>query len=699
MRTVTLVGLLAGFALLSAAEAKGPDATAVLQNDLARIAAWEDGRTRGRGALDALSTDARVPVRLAAVRALGRLQVEVAEAPLVAALADASPAVRAEAAFALGQLPGVALAPLVARWAVESDRRVQHRLLEALGKRADPIEADALLVPAEHADAGLRARARVALALVARREAGRTAVSAEALAGWLGDPAVEGRRGAAYLLQRAKTLMDASTQKAALACAKDADAVVRLRCVSTLRRFGAATQPALLEATADADWRVQAAAVAGVLESPEAVGSVLAAAATRLSGDPAFLGTAAVQPLLVALDAARGLPAHKAITAAAQALLKASTKIAEPAAVAFGAQQVRCRAAAVLDAAKGKPKRLARCGSEGLPPVLMEVWTADVLAGGSGKRRFKRLKGFFEKTGSPGRVAVLGHVFSKEAEAARAKVAGKRGLKAREAAEALLAAALSDADPAVVGTAAEVVARLKAAGFEAHLLEAYRRMMAAEELEAVLGLFEAMAAIKSKRAVAVLEQHSMHPQRALRTAAAKALKAIVGANTRRAGLPPSMRLNEPIPAKSLAQPSKWTQAIVHTSKGPVTLRLLGDAARGTVKNFVRLAQKGFYDGKLFHRVVPGFVAQGGDPRGDGWGGPGYTIRCEINPQPYVTGAVGMALAGKDTGSSQFFITHAPHPHLDGGYTVFAQVEQGQAAVDALLVGDRIVRIELVRGTP
>jgi cyclophilin family peptidyl-prolyl cis-trans isomerase len=95
-------------------------------------------------------------------------------------------------------------------------------------------------------------------------------------------------------------------------------------------------------------------------------------------------------------------------------------------------------------------------------------------------------------------------------------------------------------------------------------------------------------------------------------------------------------------------------------------------------------------------VVPDFVVQGGDPRGDGWGGPGYTIRCEINPRPYGRGAVGMALAGKDTGGSQFFVTHGPQPHLDGGYTVFGQVREGMAVVDALTVGDRILAIELSR---
>jgi cyclophilin family peptidyl-prolyl cis-trans isomerase len=135
-------------------------------------------------------------------------------------------------------------------------------------------------------------------------------------------------------------------------------------------------------------------------------------------------------------------------------------------------------------------------------------------------------------------------------------------------------------------------------------------------------------------------------------------------------------------------------AILHTQRGPVHLRLLGDEAPGTVRNFVTLARKGYYDGLTFHRVVPDFVTQGGCPRGDGWGGPGYSIRCEINPVPYRRGTVGMALAGKDTGGSQFFICHSPQPHLDGRYTVFGEVVDGMEIVDLLQEGDRILRVEI-----
>jgi len=129
--------------------------------------------------------------------------------------------------------------------------------------------------------------------------------------------------------------------------------------------------------------------------------------------------------------------------------------------------------------------------------------------------------------------------------------------------------------------------------------------------------------------------------------------------------------------------------------GEIILALHAREAPLTVANFVSLVRDGYFDGTRFHRVVPNFVAQGGDPRGDGWGGPGHQIRCEINPRRYRRASVGMALAGKDTGGSQFFITHTPQPHLDGGYTLFGEVVEGMEIVDRLVQEDRILRARVV----
>jgi cyclophilin family peptidyl-prolyl cis-trans isomerase/HEAT repeat protein len=141
--------------------------------------------------------------------------------------------------------------------------------------------------------------------------------------------------------------------------------------------------------------------------------------------------------------------------------------------------------------------------------------------------------------------------------------------------------------------------------------------------------------------------------------------------------------------RAIARMGHPMTAVVTTTKGSFTIDLLPDEATLTVDNFIQLATRKYFDGITIHRVVPNFVMQDGDPRGDGNGGPGYQIRCEINEASYRRGAVGMALSGKDTGGSQWFVTHAPQPHLDGGYTVFGNVSEGMDVVDALVRGDVI----------
>jgi peptidyl-prolyl cis-trans isomerase B (cyclophilin B) len=135
-------------------------------------------------------------------------------------------------------------------------------------------------------------------------------------------------------------------------------------------------------------------------------------------------------------------------------------------------------------------------------------------------------------------------------------------------------------------------------------------------------------------------------------------------------------------------------ATIETDKGVIRLELFSDDAPGTVANFERLVADGFYDGLTFHRVIADFMIQGGCPKGTGTGGPGWKIKCETanNPRRHGRGALSMAHAGKDTGGSQFFITHRATPHLDGVHTVFGQVIEGQEVVDAIRVGDRMKRV-------
>jgi peptidyl-prolyl cis-trans isomerase B (cyclophilin B) len=139
---------------------------------------------------------------------------------------------------------------------------------------------------------------------------------------------------------------------------------------------------------------------------------------------------------------------------------------------------------------------------------------------------------------------------------------------------------------------------------------------------------------------------------------------------------------------------KNPHVIMETQKGTMKIELYPNEAPGTVKNFIGLVEKGYYDGLTFHRVIPDFVIQGGCPKGDGTGGPGYHIKCETkgNPHKHQRGSLSMAHAGKDTGGSQFFVCHSPQSHLDGVHTVFGRVVEGVDVVDKIRKGDKMTKV-------
>ncbi|MET0401555.1 MAG: peptidylprolyl isomerase, partial [Cystobacter sp.] len=265
---------------------------------------------------------------------------------------------------------------------------------------------------------------------------------------------------------------------------------------------------------------------------------------------------------------------------------------------------------------------------------------------------------------------------------ARVRLAALAAVTARPvpAAAAPVRALMAGEDAVVAVSAAGAAAALK----DAQALPQVRVL--AERVASEPDLAEPVAAglvvLAGTEAEGALRTWLEHPHANVRRVAAEALTQLTGQPVRapRVALPEDAPHPEPAP--------EGTSLTFRTLKGDFTVALDAEAPL-TSGNLVALARRGYFRGLSFHRVVPDFVAQGGDPRGDGEGGPGYSIRCEITHRRYARGTVGMALSGKDTGGSQFFVTYSPQPHLDGRYTAFGEVTRGLEVVDRRLEGDTL----------
>jgi HEAT repeat protein/cyclophilin family peptidyl-prolyl cis-trans isomerase len=257
-------------------------------------------------------------------------------------------------------------------------------------------------------------------------------------------------------------------------------------------------------------------------------------------------------------------------------------------------------------------------------------------------------------------------------------------------------------DPAVRAAAATALGELKPPNAAQPLAEAYRLGQRDPTYIARAAALEALGKYGPSESASVLKEGFADRDWAVRVRAAALVKQFdprgVGGNADLSIRPAPVRI--PLDAYAtprLITPQVSTQAYIDMDRGTIQIELAVVEAPLTVENFVQLAKSGFFNGLSMHRVVPNFVVQTGDPRSDGEGGPGYTIRDELSQLPYLRGTVGMALDWADTGGSQFFITHSPQPHLDAKYTVFGRVVAGMEVVDAIQQGDVIRRVRIWDG--
>lgn len=270
-------------------------------------------------------------------------------------------------------------------------------------------------------------------------------------------------------------------------------------------------------------------------------------------------------------------------------------------------------------------------------------------------------------------------------------------LKAPDAVQLLLAR-IKEPDFVVRATVSELLGQVKPEGGAAALRDAYETALPDAANDARIAALNGLAEYGAEQARETLTRALSDKDWAVRLRAADLLGRFDPGQDHRAAIrpapgPPPAPYDDP----ALIAPDYSPHVFIETARGPIEFQLAVLDAPQTSRNFITLARKGFFNGLPIHRVVPNFVVQDGDPRGDGQGGPGYTIRDELNERPFLRGTVGMALAGKDTGGSQFFITHSPQPHLDARYTVFGHVVNGMDVVDRLQQGDVIQRMRVWDG--
>jgi len=621
--------------------------------------------------------DPEARVRRRAALAAGRIGLRAAAEPLTRMLSDEEFEVRQMAAFALGLLADPSARPLLQKALDDPEPIVQGRAAEALGAIGDRTDADAIAgMVRRHIAAGALETIEpddVTYPLAPPVEAARLGIYAltklrsyEALAS-----AILDERGqpvsrwwpVAYALQRVGdaqaapvllTLLDtpgrytASFAARGLAGTKATRAAAPLRDIVTERRRDPAVVIQAIRALTALGDQTSVAILTKLVTDRTVTGALKLEAMTALS---ALIDPRGIDLLLdLVTDPA---PAVRIGAFAALARLEPSTFLSVIAGLEVDADwTVRTALATALG---GLP------GQQGVPRLTVMLQDRD------------------------NRVipAVL-----------NALIAAKAG-----GMDKVLLDRLKSDDFVLRAAAANGLAEIKATEAVQPLIEAYRASAGRDvTYVARAAALSALAKVDAAAARPVLQEALMDRDWAVRVRA-RDLLAEQGVT----GLDEEMRpavASEPVDSaewQAIVSPKYSPRAFIDTDKGTVELELTVLDAPLTVANFITLARKGFFTGTAIHRVVPDFVVQDGDPRGDGEGGPGYTIRDEINERPYMRGTVGMALDWQDTGGSQFFITHSPQPHLDGRYTVFGHVVNGMDVVDRLVPGDTLRRVRVRDG--
>jgi cyclophilin family peptidyl-prolyl cis-trans isomerase/HEAT repeat protein len=637
-----------------------PDLTVLVRDDEARIrrrAALAIGRVglvEGVAPLVTALADADPDVRAMAAFAVGLIGVatsntqpivEQAGAALVTALADSVPLVRGRAAEALGQIDAKSAADAIGRMAAEYGRTPAVTAMAA--------DAETWPAPAPEADAF-----RLALYALVRLHAYEPLASAVLEGGkpvtvwWpvafalqrIGDP-----RAADALAQLVQVPGKYTRAFAArgLGGLKDRRAVDTLLALAGSNTTPLEVQIAVIRALALTGDSRAAPALVALLSRPKVDPNVRLESVAALGTLKAADALPFVQDLLT-----DGWPTMRAAALRAAASIDQETFL--------------------LVVASLEPDR-----DWSVRAALAEV--LGTLPAESVSERLHAMLGDDDKRVLPAVLGALARLHAPDAGAAALE-------------------RLKDTDFAVRSAAARLVGELKPAGGPPALKQALALAQVDSTYDARAAMLTALAEFGAAEALDTVKAALTDKDWAVRLRAVELLAKLDPSADYRLAIRPAPSMPAPAYADpALIAPDYSPHVFIETAKGTVEFELAVLDAPQTSRNMVALIRKGFFNGLQIHRVVPNFVVQAGDPRGDGEGGPGFTIHDELNEQPFVRGSVGIALAWRDTGGSQFFITHSPQPHLDARYTVLGHVVNGMDVVDRIQQGDVIQRMRVWDG--
>jgi cyclophilin family peptidyl-prolyl cis-trans isomerase/HEAT repeat protein len=627
-------------------------------NDLVRLMNDTEGRVRRRAAL-----------------AAGRAGLPEAVAPLSKLLADIDPEVRQMAAFALGMIGDASARPGLQAVLNDANPIVHGRAAEALGLIGDRSDAPAVSAMVQaHVKAGVLA-----------------SLGPDDL-DYPGTPAIEAARLGLYALVRLGSF------EALRAAALDANGQPVSHwwpIAYALQRLGDPQSAPALLTLLRTEGRMTAAFAArglGVMKAASASDALMRIVEERRA-HPAVV-TQAIRALGSIGEAKAAASLIAVVTDA-----KADRMLRLEALTAAGAMRSSAAVDVLLDLLSERWVPLRAAAMRALAQVSPDTFVT-ALSGLDPDREWivraaqaAALGTLPAEQGVPRLITMLSDRDQRVIPAVlNALVAAKAsGL------EKILIEHLAADDFVVRATAATALGQIKAASAEGALAQACRAWQRDTTYVARAAAIAALAQLGAA-AVPVLEEALEDGEWAVRVRAFDLLRDL--------GRPADPMAIRPAPAGRALSDTEWQwvltpafspHAFIDTDRGTIEVELAVIDAPLTVSNFMELARRGFFNGIAIHRVVPDFVVQDGDPRGDGEGGPNHTIRDEINQRPYLRGTVGMALDWRDTGGSQFFITHSPQPHLDARYTVFGHVVNGMDVVDRIEPWDVIRRVRVWDG--